>query len=1634
MNSNSIEGCDSSVAVVLDGLNITSEILAEDAEYFNLSLGDVSNDSIHQRVTSALKVGSVQELVNPAPILSLKCDHTAESPLHSLLGLFYTSMTTDMRSAGNISPSPASRSLSRSSNISVLSTGQQPVIHEPLVRPHRASTPVLTKPGELQFDIGSDLDGLCSFSIGDDEGNMQTLQFITNVPSKESSISEPEVAAAFRGQQTMDILAATGHLNERREEKGGYGTPSSYASEQEMNLYFNNSERSTPNVCREEATPSEILSAEFISARSNPSEFETVAVASFEPEKRLAEPGSVLKKASDKVELTIKRLEDFTNNMCQDNNVTSLLCGVQKSGSHSDVHGQLNKNLSNTRRNSDGLLVKRRKQKSEDRLMKMLQMASDSVIDNDISSALILNITTPNKRDKDENERSEQLQVFDEFQQCLQEFNSVEKKRRLPEERDTVVEQRTSPVECTVQQNYAEVTADNKDTEKYAESGQLLISDDRYLAEAKQLVESLLSSFNDENNECSPIEESAKSCVSITEPIVEKETDQEQSCPKLVVEDTIKAVDATKQDVEYSYTNDSLSYLDEDSLRELASRDEIPDLPTYKITEYGGQDKRVNENSNVLGNTDCGKEKKADSPQFCQITEIYVEKNVPSNSCDIPSSVVAETVTKPLEQFPSVMFDSDFDDTVGDADLLPRIYHQSVYDANKGKETPTSQYVHNKHPLLEMENCGETSPGKRCVSLAEQNAVVIPNCETEAEPSCQVLIESEQYLENTEHDLKLLLHPVSQESRKTRQSLQYNERNNDNYADVVDFTGDISPEKDLAFVVDCGLKEANIPSIVITSPKPDKTSSYDFNMAPTDSKHEHKSDAISHKDKYGHSKVKHLNDTFSHTLVDSKCVASPTPVKKKTTKKYEDKYSGVSAYNFCDEFWEKYNILESKIDTILKPTPPKYNPTKTSVKTFDTVTVQESADTKENFDKVKRKVSFNTNSQFSKDTTTPFNILSTIPSTTNVWTPPNVLRPAETTQHCKTNPIHTTDVLNWPLHDDDDDVMTLSRNFLSSIEDQDTPTEVTKLPLSDQVTALTVSSSLSFIKRNLRNDIEEVHHMHDQAKRNVEKLNEIERDSKTELDILPESRSKSTSGKPSADLLRYLEDLYVEKEQLQKKIEVCNRDREDAEKAARKATQDLKLEREKEETRFDNMKHKSANKKDIRKRVDEFESASKTTTGDLERAEFDLKSLECDRFSGRVDNDHSLVDLKADNSNMREKLDRMHEISAENLLLQSDVADYQAELTELRTEAKELRNKCYELSEENRQHKAEVRDLRRYIDLLKANKTGDTRQDLLSKIEYYQMEHDRLLEEVRRLKHRLGDVSPRSPRNRSASPRPSSRHSFVSSVSPSKQNVRFSTSRDRARSPVTDAMAASTASSLAASRLTKDRSISPSAALNIRDLTMERYNQHMDGPDSPRSIDSDCTEVLLKPMGSQVNGSTAPLSGVRSVNSDDDDDVELSVHIKKRNGRATDSSGSYRGSRTENCSPKRRSCSPACSAGFRSVSPKLSSSQKEVKDSARDRYPTMVKRSLPRRAFAPRSPGDLMLGYCIKFTRPGGKLSRGTVRYIGHLPTRDEIFVGVELDGYDGKHSGTFQGTKYFTCSPNKGIFTPFSKVIMAWE
>ncbi|XP_041114932.1 uncharacterized protein LOC121320566 isoform X2 [Polyodon spathula] len=88
-----------------------------------------------------------------------------------------------------------------------------------------------------------------------------------------------------------------------------------------------------------------------------------------------------------------------------------------------------------------------------------------------------------------------------------------------------------------------------------------------------------------------------------------------------------------------------------------------------------------------------------------------------------------------------------------------------------------------------------------------------------------------------------------------------------------------------------------------------------------------------------------------------------------------------------------------------------------------------------------------------------------------------------------------------------------------------------------------------------------------------------------------------------------------------------------------------------------------------------------------------------------------------------------------------------------------------------------------------------------------------------------------------------------------------------------------------------------------------------------------------------------------------------------------------------------------------------------------------------RRPFAPRSFTDLRVGSLVKFSRPGGKISKGTVKYLGNLPGRQEIYLGVELEGNEvGKHDGTFEGIRCFLCKPNKGVFVSFSKVIMAWE
>lgn len=52
----------------------------------------------------------------------------------------------------------------------------------------------------------------------------------------------------------------------------------------------------------------------------------------------------------------------------------------------------------------------------------------------------------------------------------------------------------------------------------------------------------------------------------------------------------------------------------------------------------------------------------------------------------------------------------------------------------------------------------------------------------------------------------------------------------------------------------------------------------------------------------------------------------------------------------------------------------------------------------------------------------------------------------------------------------------------------------------------------------------------------------------------------------------------------------------------------------------------------------------------------------------------------------------------------------------------------------------------------------------------------------------------------------------------------------------------------------------------------------------------------------------------------------------------------------------------------------------------------------PRRPYAPSSINDVRINDIVKFSRPGGKISKGVVKYIGPLPGKSDQYLGLELE------------------------------------
>ncbi|XP_076296125.1 uncharacterized protein LOC143216711 isoform X2 [Lasioglossum baleicum] len=85
------------------------------------------------------------------------------------------------------------------------------------------------------------------------------------------------------------------------------------------------------------------------------------------------------------------------------------------------------------------------------------------------------------------------------------------------------------------------------------------------------------------------------------------------------------------------------------------------------------------------------------------------------------------------------------------------------------------------------------------------------------------------------------------------------------------------------------------------------------------------------------------------------------------------------------------------------------------------------------------------------------------------------------------------------------------------------------------------------------------------------------------------------------------------------------------------------------------------------------------------------------------------------------------------------------------------------------------------------------------------------------------------------------------------------------------------------------------------------------------------------------------------------------------------------------------------------------------------------------RPYLPKIPRDIKLDHLVKVISSEGRVLQGRVRYVGPVPGHEEAHVGVELPYMNGTSDGTFHGRRFFDCDPDRAIFVPFKKVILAW-
>ncbi|XP_041350917.1 uncharacterized protein LOC121369903 [Gigantopelta aegis] len=244
---------------------------------------------------------------------------------------------------------------------------------------------------------------------------------------------------------------------------------------------------------------------------------------------------------------------------------------------------------------------------------------------------------------------------------------------------------------------------------------------------------------------------------------------------------------------------------------------------------------------------------------------------------------------------------------------------------------------------------------------------------------------------------------------------------------------------------------------------------------------------------------------------------------------------------------------------------------------------------------------------------------------------------------------------------------------------------------------------------------------------------------------------------------------------------------------------------------------------------------------------------------------------------------------------------------------------------------------------------------------------------------------------------------------------------------------------------------------NLQDTNLEYAQADFDArrkpyQDDPGEISDTATDILLR--GEVVDKKLSRSKNWRRRRSVDSDSVSSlsdpsdEITSSRQRSKSVDAREGWRNKRqsTENsglslpstqhqlsASTERLASTSGShgSAGFRTVT----ANQLITQHNKHSLSNTSLNSSLTfgLKPFAPRTPADIKTGDVVKFSRQGGKLSQGTVKYVGHLPGRSDAYLGVELHKEEGKHDGMFDGIRYFKCKPNKGVFVAFNKVVMAW-